>query len=193
MPRRSVRMLSVASLVLALATLVPLVALAVDGFADVDSAAFYHADANWLKERRITLGCGGNNYCPDDVVTRGQMAAFLHRAANVRETPVFSRTTLDSAGSVGRYSSATIGVDGRALISYWDVTNSNLKVAHCTDLACSAATVTTLDSAGSVGLHSSITIGADGLALISYWDLTNGDLKVAHCSNAFCVPNHRRR
>jgi len=28
----------------------------------------------------ITGGCGGGNYCPDDPLTRGQMAAFLARA-----------------------------------------------------------------------------------------------------------------
>jgi hypothetical protein len=36
--------------------------------------------AKWiyeLVERGITVGCGGNNYCPGDSVTRGQMAVFL--------------------------------------------------------------------------------------------------------------------
>ena len=87
----------------------------------------------------------------------------------------------------------TIGTDGLALISYYDATNSDLKVAHCSNFACNTATLTTVDSAGSVGQYSSVTIGADGLALISYYDETNGDLKVAHCSNLFCVPYHRRR
>ena len=66
-------------------------------------------------------------------------------------------------------------------------------MAHCSDLACTAATLTTVDSAGSVGQYSSVTIGADGLALISYYDETNGDLKVAHCSNVACTaaaPHH---
>lgn len=33
-----------------------------------------------MRELGITNGCGGNNYCPDDPVTRSQMAAFLIRA-----------------------------------------------------------------------------------------------------------------
>ena len=33
-----------------------------------------------LAELGITLGCDANNYCPSQVVTRGQMAAFLIRA-----------------------------------------------------------------------------------------------------------------
>jgi hypothetical protein len=87
----------------------------------------------------------------------------------------------------------TIGTDGLALISYYDETNGNLKVAHCPNVACTAATLTTVDSAGGVGQYNSVTIGADGLALISYYDATNGALKVAHCSNLLCVPYHRRR
>jgi len=38
--------------------------------------------ARWIEElyqRGITGGCGGTKYCPDDPVTRGQMAAFLGR------------------------------------------------------------------------------------------------------------------
>jgi len=96
--------------------------------------------------------------------------------------------TLDSAGLVGQYTSITIGADGLGLISYYDlaVGTNDLKVAHCSDTACSTATLATLDSAGDVGGFTSITIGADGLGLISYFDQTNGDLKVAHCSNAAC-------
>lgn len=35
-----------------------------------------------LREAGITVGCGGvaTTFCPDGAVTRGQMAAFLHRA-----------------------------------------------------------------------------------------------------------------
>jgi hypothetical protein len=102
-------------------------------------------------------------------------------------------TTLDSA-FVGWWTSVTIGADGLGLISYYDDTNLDLKVAHCNDVACTSATITTLDSAGIVGEYTSVTIGADGLGLISYYDSwPNGDLKVAHCSNSFCVPYFRRR
>jgi hypothetical protein len=94
---------------------------------------------------------------------------------------------------VGLDTSVTIGADGLGLISYYDSTNSDLKVAHCSDTNCTAATITTLDSTGVVGLGTSVTIGADGLGLISYRDATNDDLKVAHCENAFCAPYFRRR
>jgi hypothetical protein len=94
---------------------------------------------------------------------------------------------------VGIYSSVTIGADGLGLISYRDATNDDLKVAHCSDTNCTAATTTTLDATDRVGWHTSVTIGADGLGLVSYYDFTNGDLKVAHCENTFCSPYFRRR
>ena len=72
-------------------------------------------------------------------------------------------------------------------------TNSDLKVAHCNDVACTNATLTYLDTTGSVGYNTSVTIGSDGLGLISYYDYTNKDLKVAHCANKLCVPFFRRR
>jgi hypothetical protein len=96
-------------------------------------------------------------------------------------------STLDSVGNVGRYTSIAIGTDGLGLISYYDLTNGDLKVAHCADAACTSAATTTLDSTGSVGLITSIAIGADDLGLISYYDFTNGDLKVAHCADTACT------
>jgi hypothetical protein len=80
-----------------------------------------------------------------------------------------------------------IGTDGLGLISYFDGAPANLKVAHCSNTACTAATYATLDATGDVGRHTSITIGTDGLGLISYQDATNADLKVAHCNDLPCT------
>jgi predicted regulator of Ras-like GTPase activity (Roadblock/LC7/MglB family) len=102
--------------------------------------------------------------------------------------PGFSTTTVDSGANVGGYSSLTVGADGLPVISHRDTYNSNLKVAHCGNAACSAGnTITTVDSGGNVGLWTFVTVGADGLPLVSYTDGTNGTLKVAHCSNAACT------
>ena len=79
------------------------------------------------------------------------------------------------------------------MVSYFDSTNGDLKVARCMDVVCSTATKATVDAAGTAGLYSSATIGADGLGLVAYQDGTNDDLKVAHCSNVFCQPYFRRR
>ena len=103
------------------------------------------------------------------------------------ERPGFALTTLDGSGNVGQYSSVAIGADGLALISYYDATNGDLKVAHCSNVTCTAATLSTVDSVGSVGQYSSVTIGADGLALISYYDSTDQVLKLALCPDLACT------
>ncbi len=95
--------------------------------------------------------------------------------------------------NTGAFTSVTIGPDGLGLISYHDLTNTNLKVAHCNDVACTAASTTIVDGISeNVGDYTSVTIGSDGLPLIAYHD-TNLDLRAAHCTNAFCVPYFRRR
>ena len=79
------------------------------------------------------------------------------------------------------------------MISYYDNTNTALKVAHCRNAACSSASTSLVDSAGTVGSFTSATVGSDGLALISYFDDTSFDLKVAHCANTFCTSYFRPR
>ncbi|MCL4275834.1 MAG: S-layer homology domain-containing protein [Anaerolineales bacterium] len=42
--------------------------------------------APWIKQlaaEGITGGCGGGNYCPNNPVTRAQMAIFLQRTFNL--------------------------------------------------------------------------------------------------------------
>lgn len=50
-----------------------------DYFSD-DTGSAHEADINRLALAGVTNGCGGTRYCPASVVTREQMAAFLHRA-----------------------------------------------------------------------------------------------------------------
>ena len=50
-----------------------------DFFTD-DSGSIFEKSINRLASSGITTGCSATTFCPDDVVTRGQMAAFLHRA-----------------------------------------------------------------------------------------------------------------
>ena len=51
----------------------------VDRFAD-DEGSVHEAAINRVAAAGITLGCDEVSYCPSIAVTRGQMAAFLHRA-----------------------------------------------------------------------------------------------------------------
>ncbi|MBI5962418.1 MAG: M4 family metallopeptidase [Chloroflexi bacterium] len=49
-------------------------------FTDVSAGSFAAAWIERLAAEGITGGCGGTNYCPNQVVTRAQMAIFLLRA-----------------------------------------------------------------------------------------------------------------
>lgn len=55
--------------------------LPASGFYDVPDAHPFAADITWLAGARITTGCNqyGDEFCPDQPVTRAQMAAFLTR------------------------------------------------------------------------------------------------------------------
>jgi hypothetical protein len=97
-------------------------------------------------------------------------------------------------GLAGEQSTAiTIGTDGFPVISYYDGTNGNLKIAKCGNAACSSGNFIFAVDTGGVGQHSSITIGTDGLPIISYYDLTNYNLKAAKCANPLCLNNWSRR
>lgn len=55
-------------------------------FDDVSRGDVFHDDIEWLAQQRITLGCNpptNSEFCPEDTVTRGQMAAFLTRALDL--------------------------------------------------------------------------------------------------------------
>jgi len=51
----------------------------VDAFTD-DDGTTHEANINRLRYAGLTSGCTPTTYCPNADVTRGQMAAFLHRA-----------------------------------------------------------------------------------------------------------------
>jgi uncharacterized protein (DUF1800 family) len=56
-------------------------------FADVPPTRFGYAFIDLLAVKEITQGCSSENFCPDDFVTREQMAVFLIRAAGVLNPP----------------------------------------------------------------------------------------------------------
>jgi len=56
-------------------------------FVDDDNSIF-EADIEWLAAQNITLGCNpplNDRFCPNDVVTRGEIAAFLVRALDLTD------------------------------------------------------------------------------------------------------------
>ena len=67
-------------------------------FVDVPTADPFCSTIDWLRNRGITVGCGnGTAFCPDDVVTRKTMAAFMNRLANALD-PVVVRVEATGGG-----------------------------------------------------------------------------------------------
>lgn len=69
---------------LVMAVLTPVAVFAAGGTFTDDDTSIFEADIEWLAGAGVTLGCNpptNDNFCPDDPVTRGQMAAFMHRLA----------------------------------------------------------------------------------------------------------------
>ena len=58
------------------------------GFTDVSGSANYCNAVEWLGNRGVTLGCSAGLYCPNDTVTRAQMALFMNRLGNALEPAI---------------------------------------------------------------------------------------------------------
>jgi hypothetical protein len=134
----------------------------------------------------IAIGDNGNPVISYYDVTNGDLRVAACTTADCSGTPTI--TVIDSDSDVGVETSIAISSNGYPVISYYDFTNEDLKVAACTTADCSGtSTITTIDSTGDVGYFPSIAIGDNGYPVISYWDDTNGDLRVAACTTADCT------
>ena len=79
---------------IALATFVPYAAAEVEaqcttgssGFSDVPNSSVFCTNVRRLAQLNITYGCGNGMFCPNDYVTRGQMAAFMDRLSQAHTT-----------------------------------------------------------------------------------------------------------
>lgn len=139
------------------------------GFSDVPTTSGFCANVAWIKNRNITQGCAPGLYCPNDPVTRLQMAAFLNRLGDallpttcaVGQVLKWNGTAWACAADAG-----TGGVGGgpgrRGLVD-------------------------TLHGSAGTGEYASIAIGQDGLPLVAYYDQGNGDLRLLRCADAGCA------
>lgn len=67
-------------------------------FDDIAGTTFENS-IRWLAATGITKGCAGREFCPDQLVSRGQMAAFLSRALNL-PVPTEQITFSDTNGHI---------------------------------------------------------------------------------------------
>lgn len=88
---------------------IPVAAVAAAGFDDVADDNVFKSDIQWLADAGVTKGCNppaNTKYCPQDNVTREQMAAFMHRLADnqvVDAGTVQGMTAAQLKGPLGFY------------------------------------------------------------------------------------------
>lgn len=124
--RRRVGVVVAMALVLAAA---PGLVLAGISFDDVPPANIFHDDIAAIAHAGVTTGCGPSIFCPDDYVTREQMAAFLNRlgALGPGKQPVVDALELEGrrANHFVRLASETTSVASAVLtnveVTYLDI------------------------------------------------------------------------
>lgn len=82
----------------------PLTAAATNAFSDVPTSHTHHDDITWLKNAAVTKGCNppaNSNYCPDDDVTRAQMATFMRNLAQYMGAEDGTPAQADNATTAG--------------------------------------------------------------------------------------------
>lgn len=97
--------------ILAAVIAVPMVVVATNRFDDVPNSNVHHDNITWLADNGVTLGCNppaNDNYCPDDNVSRAQMASFMRRLAENQVVDAATAVEADNADAL----------DGQAASAY---------------------------------------------------------------------------
>ena len=108
---------------------------------------------------------------------------FLANVAQATDVVATKALDLGAGGQVGKYTSQAI-VAGKPAVSYYDVTNGDLKFVRASNAAGTAWDApVTIDSTGDVGQYASLVV-VDGNPAVAYYDATNGDLKYVRATDA---------
>lgn len=132
----------------AVLTIPAVAAVASDRFGDVPSGHVFHDDIAWLADQGITRGCNppaNDAFCPDQPVTRGQMAAFMHRLAD----------NLGTGGATARVS----GAEGPPRL----LTEDNWTTLVSTTISAPSAGAVLIDGGASLFVENNSDGGGAGL------------------------------
>lgn len=127
--RRAARLVAASLLVLALA--IPATVFANHLFSDVPTSSTYHQAISNIFQRGITGGCGGTKYCPNQAVTRGQMAAFIDRVFKAKGTAL-GYASVEANGTVSTGYARNLGVVSatHTLVGYYQVSFGGLTIVE---------------------------------------------------------------
>lgn len=114
-----------------------------------------------------------------------KVAINVGSGGNCGPSNSWSCSTVDSSGNQGSNVSMAMDGSGKPWLSWYDLTNGNLRVAHYVgsggDCANTAWDCTDVDTTNDVGRWTSIAINpATNSPWVSYYDASNSDLKVAY-------------
>jgi len=163
---------------------------------DVGRLFLLVGDNMGLKVRYASCATCSGGFCPQVVAGAGVAGTALALAVTKNNEPMISysdttnparlrfarwngtRWTRETvATGIAGHQSMALDANDRPQISYWDITNGDLKRAAFDGTTWN---IDTVESMGSVGAFNSIAIDKLGDTHISYFDSTNSDLKYAH-------------
>ena len=104
--------------VVALLLMAPVAAVAAGGTFTDDDDSIFESNIEWLAGAGVTKGCNpptNDLFCPDDNVSRGQMAAFMQRFAQFLGAEDGKVTAADSADVADSATTAAMAADSDAL------------------------------------------------------------------------------
>jgi len=97
-------------------------------------------------------------------------------------------SVVDESVSLGSFARLAIGANGLPLISYYDHSRGDLKLARCNDSACAGGdeSIITLDKVGLVGSYGALALSEDERPIVAYYDPSSGLAKVVECRDQSC-------
>ncbi len=87
-------------------------------FNDVPPSAYYFDAVNILSTKGVTAGCGNNDFCPGETLTRADMAIFIVRAIfgsdnfSYNPTPIFNDVGVNDFGFAWIQELSQLGITG---------------------------------------------------------------------------------